>query len=380
MSEPIQQSDKQELIIFNTLRDGAGDYANAVAKYQWQLIPDAQLAAARQALTRNSYIIQAACNDPEAVKDALYNAAVLGVDLTDGKRQGWLVPRKNQYGKTVVTLQVGYKGVEAIHQRLGVIDHLTIRVVRQNDDFEWSGDDQEKPKHKANWFDSDEKRGPIVGVFSITYFPNASGIKVAVAGVDEIFTKHRDRSDSYKTYVSKKSKGEYAHPPPWVSDEKSMVEKTMAFIAAKQWPANIRDDGVSSKILETLHSVDVSDYSRFTVDQRDIFTRLFEARDSLGMWLFARSVDIEIFAELTKTFPKGKKTEYKNILRDMERIGSMAYALIVEGLNGEDDMKVMENLEGCEAITIKALRSRLDKVQLSYLDGLLSKQSQDVPQ
>jgi len=253
---------KLELIgkVGDLVTSASSQFVSTLTQYKWDLIPDSQLQAAKQALTKSDYIMKVACGNPEAVHDALVKSAILGLDLTEGKRQGWLVPRKNSAGDLVVQLQTGYKGVEAIHQRMGVIDRLSIRVVRETDQFEWSGDDQEKPEHKANWFGSDEDRGKITGAFAVTYFPDGS-INVVVTSISEIFEKHRDLADSWKSYQKKLKEGKYAFPPPWITHEKAMVEKTMAYIASKQWPANIRDTGTSSKILETLHKVDVADYT-----------------------------------------------------------------------------------------------------------------------
>lgn len=163
----------------------AGQFVSTLSQYKWDLLPDSQLHAAKQALTKSDYIMKIAAGDANAVHGALVQSAILGLDLTEGKRQGWLLPRKNQNGKTVIQLQVGYKGVEAIHQRMGVIDRLVIRVVRKNDTFEWSGDDAEKPKHDAEWFASDDVRGEISGAFAITYFPDGS-INVTTAPITDI--------------------------------------------------------------------------------------------------------------------------------------------------------------------------------------------------
>lgn len=365
---------KELSIIENTVNEAAGQFVSTLSQYQWNLIPDTQLQAAKQALTKNDYIMKTAAADPGAVHDALINSAVLGLDLTEGKRQGWLIPRKNQRGKTVITLQVGYKGVEAIHQRMGVIDRLVVRVVRENDTFEWSGDDQEKPKHEADWFLTDEQRGAIKGAFAITYYPDKS-INVVVTSISEIYEKHRDRADSYRTYIRKLDAGEKACPPPWVSDEKAMVEKTMAYIAAKQWPANIRDEDRSSKILETLHTIDVSDYSRYTPEQKDAFYRFFEADDSLGMWLFSQRVDIETFAALFNTFPKGEKVKKKEIVRRMEGEGVKMFHTILEGLDENDPAKVKENIDGCLDVTVKMVLPKLNDTQKEIFKHLLQEEA-----
>lgn len=349
----------------NLITGASSGFASTLAQYKWDLLPDSQLQAAKKALTKSDYIMKIATADVDAVHDSLIQAAVLGLDLTEGKRQGWLLPRKNQQGKTVIVLQVGYKGVEAIHQRMGVIDRLSIRVVRENDSFEWSGDDQEKPKHEANWFDTDEQRGPISGAFAITYYPDGS-INVTTASISEIYTKHRDVADSWKSYQAKLNEGKSAYPPPWAAHEKAMVEKTMAYIAAKQWPANIRDQGMSSKILETLHEVDVSDYNyKYTQEQKAAFHEFIEKNDALGLYLFSKRIDVEGYVALFNTFKKGTKMAMKETVRKMEEVGHGQLTHIIEAVDEKDSGKLLENLDGCLDVTIKMVKAKLDEHQKS---------------
>lgn len=378
----MSEGQAKELQKVDEVISGASSqFVSTLTQYKWDLIPDSQLHAAKQALTKSDYIMKIACGNPGAVHEALINSAILGLDLTNGKRQGWLLPRKNQQGKTVIQLQVGYKGVEAIHQRMGVIDRLVIRVVRENDEFEWSGDDQEKPNHKANWFDSDEKRGKPKGVFSITYFPDKS-IHVMAASINEVYEKHRDRSDSWKTYVRKQKEGGYNHPPPWVTDEKSMIEKTMAYIASKQWPANIRDDIASSKILETLHDTDIKDYqTAYTVEQESAFFDFVKERDELGLYLFTQRVGAETYSnlmsKLKSTFPKGQKMKMSKDHNELVAVGRDIWLKIIEALDCGDCGLLSENIDNISNITKKLLISNLSTTQKNEYEILITEMGND---
>lgn len=356
----------KELSVIDSIIDNTAEqFVSTLAQYKWHLLPDAQLQAAKQALTRSDYIEKIACQDKDAVHAALINAAILGLDLTEGKRQGWLLPRKNQQGKTVIVLQVGYKGVEAIHQRMGVIDRLSIRVTREKDEFTWSGDDQEKPIHKADWMASNEDRGNPTGAFAITYYPDGT-YGVTVTPIETIYSKHRDRSDAWKGYQKKLKEGKYAFPPPWVSDEKSMIEKTMAYIASKQWPANIRDNEVASKILETLHEVDTTDYSlQYTAEQRDRFKELLDAEDSLGMFLFENYVGIEVFSALWKividAVPRGGKGKKREELGKWTQYGWELFHNVKDSIANDDLGLLHESMEGITDTTKHLLMKKLDK-------------------
>lgn len=357
--------------IDKTVTEAAAQFVSTISQYKWELVPDSQLLAAKQALTKNDYIMGIAAAAPESVQTALVQAAILGLDLTEGKRQGWLLPRKNQFKKTVIQLQVGYKGVEAIHQRMGVIDRLVIRTVRENDEFEWSGDDQEKPLHKADWFANNESRGKISGGYAITYYPDKS-INVVVSPISDIFEKHRDRSESYKSYKAKIEEGKWAYEPPWVSDEQSMVEKTMAYIAAKQWPANIRDEDRASKILETLHETDVADYTYgYTQEQKEAFYRFIDEKDALGMYLFSKHVLTEVYIALytglIKSIPRGEKGKYRVKHEEFMQQGDNTYHNILHAISIRDVGLLVENVEGMLVITEKLLMKQLtDKDQDEY--------------
>ena len=348
-------------------------YSSTISKYQWALVPDSQLHAAKAALTKSDYLMKIAAESPESVESALMQAAILGVDLTEGKRQAYLVPRKNQRKQTTVQLQVGYKGVEAIHQRMGVIDRLSIRVVRKADEYDWSGDDAEKPKHDPGRFKTDEERGPIEGAFSVTYFPDGS-IQVATASVSEIYEKHRDVSDSWKDYKKKKDAGQWAFPPPWATFEKAMVEKTMAFIAAKQWPANYRNPEIASNIVSTLHEIDVADYTElsagYSSDQKAGFDAFVEANDSLGLVLFMDYVGPDVYTNLYNSGEKGKKVKLKDKCREMEHQGRAIYEMAVTGIKSGEDMLFLEQIEDCLPITTSMFRQTLIEPELSAFNEL----------
>jgi recombination protein RecT len=354
-------------IVDKTLKDVSGQFISTISQYKWDLIPESQLLAAKQALMKSDWIMKIASGNPASVHDAIIKAGILGVDLTEGKRQGYLLPRKNARGKQEIQLQVGYKGVEAIHQRMGVIDRLTVRVVRENDEFEWSGDDAEKPVHNANWFGSDEDRGKISGAFAVTYFPDGK-IHVVTAAISQIFEKHRDISDSWKQYKEKTEKGEWAYPPPWVSNEEEMVKKTMAYIASKQWPANIRDAETSSKIIQTLNEVDYSDYTsafaKYTDEQKKIFYDLKDAGDGLGMYLFGKIVTKEAYIALYNSFPPdGTIMKNKKIVDDLFNMGLEIFGDIVDAIEKEDGLKFLENIEDVCQWTKQALWKSLSKDQ-----------------
>jgi phage RecT family recombinase len=358
------------------------EYGQTVKDYQWSLIPNSQLHAAKAALTKTDYIMKIAANNPGSVHSSLIQAGILGVDLTDGKRQGYLLPRKVM-NQTQIVLQVGYKGHEAIAQRMGTIDRLSVRLVYEKDEFDWSGDESEKPNHKANWFD--KERGNLIGVFSITYFPGGD-IQVIVTPISEIYEKHRDKSDSWQSYQKKLANDEKPYPPPWVTFEEEMVKKTQAYIASKQFPANIRNDEVNSKILETLHQVDTSDYKMLqagvTTEQREAFSKFVETANELGAYLFRLYVGNDAYSAICRLFiddiPRGGKMSTRSTINDLDKNGIATYDDICNHIDQGDWSGIYQHLEEQEDVVIRMLDKALTEERRAKLMLLAEENELDI--
>jgi len=88
-------SNQLQLKVNEIVDFSAEQFVSTIAGYKWDILPDSQLHAAKLALTKSDYMMKIAADNPGAVHDALMKSAILGLDLTEGKRQGWLLPRKN---------------------------------------------------------------------------------------------------------------------------------------------------------------------------------------------------------------------------------------------------------------------------------------------
>jgi len=131
-----------------------------------------------------------------------------------------------------------------------------------------------------------------------------------------------------------------------------MIEKTKSYIAAKQWPANIRDDGRSSKIRETLHETDVADYNyQYTAEQKNAFHSFIEAKDALGMYLFSKRVDIEVYIAIYKgmiaKIERGGKGKRRDEHGEFMKVGEDTFFEIIKMIDSEDIHGVLENIEDC---------------------------------
>lgn len=352
---------QQLAVIDNSINEITADYTAAISDSGFGLVPASQLLAAKRQIQKNPYAIKCAQNSPEHLKESVMTAGVLGVDLTEGKRQGWLVPRSVKLADnrtlSVIQFQVGYKGVEAIHQRLGVIDRLSVRVVRKNDTFEWSGDDAVKPSHDADWF-NEKSRGEVIGCYCVTYFPDGS-LQTVTAPLTEIYEKHRDKSDSWKNENARK----YS---PWSTHPEQMILKTMVYIAAKQWPAlKQSENDQTSHILERLHQTEVADYQEMNRPDRDQrYDVFFDMMDGIGMYLLNREYlqdcpdeeqekNHSIWMQFWDRFAEGTKGKLKQRETDLVNEGREGVELIVQHIENKDSLGVAEVLEG---ITVQGKR------------------------
>lgn len=362
-------ADSQALQVINNIEP---EYQRIAVSHGYGLIAKAQMAAAYKQITRNSYTFSVAEKFPQSLYNAIETAAILGVDLTEGKRQGWLLPRKDQYDNTVIVFQIGYKGIEAVHQRLGVIKRLVVQTVRKNDEWSWSGDDQEKPAHKADWM-NESARGEITGAYAITYFPDDS-IQVKAASVETIFRDHRDKSDSWK----KEDKRKYS---PWMNHTEAMIEKTMAVIASKQWPASSANQEAASKVLERLHQAETADYSDYKGDnviQLNELHAFMLANDSLGVYLFQKAKG----EELTKYYwwpdtPKGLKGACRSNFERMTAQGLELLECIKSSINEDNPFNLKECIELATVETKRMLSRELGEETTKQIKDMLKRVSDE---
>lgn len=197
-----------------------------------------------QLLSANDYALKAAMGNREAVRNAVTNVAAIGISLNPAKKQAYLVPRKVR-GTVTICLDISYIGLIDLAIATGSISWAQAKIVREHDNFTLNALD-ELPTHSYEPFAGAEKRGAIVGAYVVVktiegeYLTHPMDIG-AVYGI-------RDRSESWKSYVEKQKKGEYAQPGPWGTDEEEMIKKTVVKQAYKYWPKTDRSSRVDEAI------------------------------------------------------------------------------------------------------------------------------------
>ena len=151
----------------------------------------------------------------DSIRDAIINAAAVGLTLHTDQKLAYLVPRDGR-----CTLNISYLGLVRLAQNAGAIDDVRANTVHENDVFEFRGLD-EKPEHRYNPFAKPEDRGQIVGVYC--YVKTNIGHYLAdVMSVDEVET------------VRQTSKA--PNSPAWKKWCGEMAKKAVINRAAKLWP------------------------------------------------------------------------------------------------------------------------------------------------
>jgi recombination protein RecT len=120
----------------------------------------------------------------------------------------------------------------------GSIRWAQCHLVHEADLFEIVGVDQ-PPMHKRNPFA--KGRGEVVGAYTVAKFPDGDYITEAMSldAINDI----RDRSEAWKSFVSKKT------PCPWSTDPGEMQRKTVVKRASKYWA----DVDKSGRVQQAVH-------------------------------------------------------------------------------------------------------------------------------
>lgn len=187
----------------------------------------AEAGFALQALASSQYLLKVASGNRQSLADAVMNVAAIGISLNPAKKQAYLVPRNG-----AICLDISYRGMADMATMSGSIRWVQAKLVRANDSFQLNGIDQQ-PTHDYDPFAEDDDRGQIVGVYAVAKTPDGDYLThtMSIARVLAI----RDRSDAWKSFVSKKAKS-----CPWATDEEQMILKTCIKQGHKTWPRSER--------------------------------------------------------------------------------------------------------------------------------------------
>lgn len=240
-----------------------------------------------QALRKNSYLAQVATNNPQSLRDAIFNLAAIGLTLNPIEKQAYLIPRDGQ-----VCLDISYMGLCDLATSNGEIIAVRAVLVHANDTLEITGIST-APNHSYQPFGD---RGDIVGVYCCAILP--SGIVLSETMTLAECHAIRNRTDIWK----KHQKG------PWLTDEGEMIKKTVIKRAAKLWPAVNR----FKKAIDVLNSHEGIDFEQERKEQIEAHEReQREKSEAIVVEMAEKKSIIEEIKAYSAILTKGKTIEQK---------------------------------------------------------------------
>ena len=106
---------------------------------------------------------------------------------------------------------------------------------------------------------------------------------------------------------------------------------------------------------------------QYTLQQKKAFQSFVDEDDSLGLYLFSKRVEAEVytalFKELIATAPMGMKGKKRDEYGDFLASGESVFFDIIKAVEEGDGGLISENLEDCSDTTIKLLKSQLSTEQ-----------------
>ena len=341
-----------EIIKLPEMAERFSQLAPASMSYQ------AEASFATQILLANRYLFDVAQQNPQSLKSAISNVAAIGLTLNPAEKQAYLLPRDG-----VVCLDPSYVGLIRIATDSGSIKWVQANIVREQDQFTDNGAG-EKPTHSYQAFAKPEDRGSVVGVYCVAKTDDGDYL-TTVMPIDEI-ASIRDRSEMWR----RKKRG------PWATDFNEQAKKSVIRRAFKTWPRSVLTDRMAL-------AVDISNQNEGfepiinrpnieqpTVDQNEYFTQMIEQQDAAGMFVFSRTVSPAVMVSLYNSFPNGKKTEYKNIVRHLESTGAGIVNVWIGTINDAkgDDSIVLDFIEQNSQAVIEYVKDQLTAEAAQFFD------------
>ena len=173
--------------------------------------------------------------EPMSIFNAACMAATLNLPLQNGLGFAYIVPYQNRKEKkTEAQFQIGYKGFIQLAQRSGQFKRLVALPVYKK---------QLTKKDFINGFEFDWEQTPEDGELPIGYYAYFKLVNDFSAELymthDEIEKHAKKYSQTYRTYLDKKSKGQWAQSV-WADNFESMALKTvLKLLLSKQAPLSV---------------------------------------------------------------------------------------------------------------------------------------------
>jgi phage recombination protein Bet len=192
-----------------------------------------------------------------------------------------------------------------------------------------------------------------------------------------IYRKDRSRPTRAREFFSEVVR-ELSYSCPWDSHPNRMhrhkAEIQCARIAFGF--GGIYDLDEAERIIETHPPEPTSpNIGKHTSEQKEYFDQLITKNDAVGMFLFNQSVDENVFINLYHSFEKGSKGKYQGIVNNLVQQGSAQLKdlvdTIIERALAEDDLGVLENIEGLQPEAVEFILDKCDSQTAKYINSVI---------
>ena len=209
-----------------------------------EVIYKREIGFAIQIIKKNQYLQKCTL---ESVLEAVYNISQTGLSLNPVLKYAYLIPRK---GKCV--LEPGYQGLIKLATQSPSITAIEVQLVNEGCEVDIDSASNEKIKSHIPYIVNGKEQGDIVFGYSVVTLSDGNR-HIEIMSKKQIH-EVRGYSDSYKNYIDKKKKGQWASSV-WITDEPEMFRKTIVKRHFKYLPKN--DDDHLQKAIE----LDNQDYN-----------------------------------------------------------------------------------------------------------------------
>lgn len=238
-----------------------------------------EIGFAVQLLKKNTYLQQCSA---DSVLEAIYNISQTGLTLNPVLKYAYLIPRKVS-GKLVCVLEPGYQGLIKLATDTDNITSINVQLVYQGDDCEIDLASDKKIIRHVPYLATGKEQGEVVYGYSIATLQDGSK-HPEVMSLKQIL-EIREYSESYKSYVAKQKKGEWASSV-WISDPHEMYRKTIVKRHFKYLPKS------DNKRLERAIELDNQDYD---------FPATYEQGNMIESLLMSAAIPEKVEREIYRT-------------------------------------------------------------------------------
>ena len=325
---------------------------------------------AKQQLLKNDYTLNAAQNNPPALRAAILNVAAIGISLNPALAHAYLVPRSPAKGQAAqVCLDISYRGLVKLATDSGAINWAKPELVYDDEDCEWVNM-VTLPIHKIKLSGGKRAAGKVdglIGGYCIAQLKDGSYLVdfMPLADIEQVRA------------TSKAANG------PWKDWPLEMIKKTLVKRASKSWPQSGGRERLDRAVeilnehegLEDAPTVArLTDYLRPTQEQTDTYLELAKG-DAVDFWLWYRSQDERLKSSLPGCeFERGTKQKMMKYFEDQLKHGRLtldAWVIDLRALcEAGDDHGTAEFIAEFEGAQKDALLDALSTEHRYYVSQL----------